>query len=265
MPNTVNELRRAAACARSSLAQIATIRLVLKLKQGYIDKESDTHIKNPSIIRSGYSDDLTKETQELFIPFKLYLTECPPENPSPGTLFNSGILFNKSAVLLADAVLSKYLKEIYVIMKPIKNWSNEHDSRQGSLTAQIHILFVGDSENNVAPLLSYNNLSAKFKHVKFLDQLRHVIMHNQGEVDGCFYRKCGVDPVSGNSIPSEPQLWGLPSNWTESFFAGTLDEFKKYFELEKQIQIPIENIFGLLKEALQFIDDVCDLCINEIK
>lgn len=253
MQNITDDLRRASMCAKSHLAQIAAIRLVLIEKQDSVDKESAACIQDPSIIR-GYNDDLTKETQELFKPFESYFTECPPKHLS-------GHFFNKALVLLADAVLHKYLKEIYTIMKPVKGWSGDLPN---SLSGQIRVLFIGNPNGNVASLLPYNSLFPKFDHVKFLDQLRHVIIHNIGEVDKSFYKECGVDPDSGNSISLRAQLWGLPSGWTDPFFADTLDEFKKYFKLGDQIHLPIDRIFGLLKEAFLFINDICDLCIKEV-
>lgn len=245
--------------AKSHLAQIAATRYILKVTQDRdkIKEQIETIINNPEGV--GFvSNILTKETKELFANFESYYRDHYPE-------YDPGHLFNQSTVLLADAVLHKYLKNIYKELQPVKGWTIKLPN---SLTGQIQVLFVGKNDPDPIkcrnPLLVYNGFFAKFHHVMFLDQIRHVVIHNQGVVDDSFYRCCGIDPVSGNPIPSNPGLWGLPSDWNAPFFVDNLQDFKAYFEIGKQIHLPIDKVFGLLAESFTFIDDVHAISKNEL-
>jgi len=251
MTTAISAIDKIRCYARSHLAQIAATRYVLKgaqSKNGIIE-QIEAVVNNPENV--GFVDDIfTQETQKLFSNFKSYYQEYHPE-------YDPGHIFNQSTVLLADAVLHKYLKNVYEVLKPTKGWTANLPK---SLTGQIQVLFIGKSDLDPskcrAPLLIYNGFYAKFHHVKFLDQIRHIVIHNQGEIDDYFYRYCGIDPTSGNAIPSDPGLWGLPSDWTYPFFKESIDDFKAYFEIGKQIHLPIEKVFGLLAESFTFIDDV---------
>lgn len=259
MTNTTFGLDGVHHYARSHLAQITATRYILKVTQDRdrIKEQIETVIDSPEKVEF-VSNILTQETQGLFANFKSYYQEYNPE-------YEPGHLFNQSTVLLADAVLHKYLKNVYEVLKPAKGWTIKLPN---SLTGQIQVLFVGKEDRDPSkgrdPLLSYDRFFAKFHHVMFLDQIRHIIIHNQGEVDDSFYRCCGIDPESGDPIPSNPGLWGLPSDWTAPFFVDNLDDFNAYFEISKQIHLPIDKIFGLLAESFMFIDDVHAISKNEM-
>jgi len=259
MTTAISAIDKICYYARSHLAQIAATRYVLKGTQGKngIIEQIEAVVNNPQIV--GFVDaTLTAETQKVFSDFKSYYQEYHPE-------YDPGHIFNQSTVMLADAVLHKYLKDVYEVLRPIKGWTADLPK---SLTGQIQVLFIGktdpDPSKRRTPLLVYEGFYAKFRHMKFLDQIRHIVIHNQGKIDDSFYTCCGIDPISGNAIPSDPGLWGLPSDWTFPFFTNTINDFKAYFEIGKQINLPIEKVFGLLAESFTFIDDVHTISNSEL-
>lgn len=245
-----HKITKLAAKARSHIAQIAASRFVLKALQtkGTIDKLMEITIQTPDKARF-FGRYLDEHNQKTFKKFNEYYKSYPPE-------YSVGHTYNMSAVLLVDGVLQKYLKELYILVKSVLGWD---DKLPNSLSALIRKIFIGNSSNNTKPLLDYSGLYTKYKHVLFLDQLRHVIIHNQGEVDDDFYKKCGIDPVTGTPTSIDPALWGLPSDWVDPFFKDNIEEFKDYFVLGSQVGLPINKVLGLFTECFVFIDDVEEL------
>jgi len=252
--NNIEQIKNISACARSHLAQAVSVRLALKTKQDDISELAHSIIRNPTCIK-GYTDTLTNETQSLFKKFDTYISEYQPD-------YDPGHLFNMTTVLLANSIIQKFIKQIFDIMQPLLGWSRKN--WRDSLTSQLNKLFVYDSENSGNPLLQYDEFIGKFKHVKFLDQLRHIIIHNRGFVDDKFYNNCGIDPKTLQRTSCNNELWGLPSNWTDPFFTSSPNEFTTYFVLADQVHLPIDRVFGLLSECFVFIDDVSQICISEL-
>ena len=245
-----HKITKLAAKARSHIAQIAASRFVLKVLQtkGTLDKLMEITIQTPDKAR--FCDRyLHEHHQKTFKKFNEYYKSYPPE-------YSPGHTYNMSAVLLVDAVLHKYLKELYILVKSVLGWD---DKPPNSLTALIIKIFIGNSSNNTEPLLDYSGSYIKYNHLRFLDQLRHIIIHNQGEVDDNFYKNCGIDPVTGTASSIDPALWGLPSNWVEPFFKNSIEEFKNYFVLGSQVHLPINKVLDLFTECFVFIDDVEEL------
>lgn len=245
------ELVRVRDCARSHLAQAVAVRLALKVKQEEIAALAQSQIEHPDIIQ-GYTDALTKETQALFANFQGYISVYAPE-------YGPGHLFNMSTVLLATSIMDRYMRDIVDVLRPVLGWPQGGWKR--SLTAHLDRLFVSAKNS---PLLRYDIFPEKFRHVKFLDQLRHVIIHNRGIIDEKFYAQCGIDPQNRQKIPVDNELWGLPSKWTDPFFTRTPEEFISYFGLGGQVQLPIDKVFGLLSECFMFIEDVSQISINKL-
>jgi len=248
--NNSDELKMAARKARYFLAQLTCTRYVLKYFQScnVIDSRVAHFIDHPEDVR--FQDEtLERETQKLFQAFGKYFDEySSAEDP--------GHLFNKSTVLIADSVLQKYLEEIIKVMQPIKGW--EVQKWPNSLGGLIAKLFLGDS------LLDYERYPERFKHVKFLDQLRHVIIHKRGEVDKQFHLNCGIEVDGEEPRDSWPELWGLTTDWSYPFFKDNKEEFRDYFKIGEQIRLPIDKVFGLLKECFIFVDEVLEICLREL-
>lgn len=247
----IDGLKKANAKAGYFLAQLTSTRYVLKCLQDndqidpriahFIDNPKDVHFQDAK---------LKEETQNLFESFgKIYDEYSSDESP--------GHIFNKSTVLIADSILQKFLEEIIAVMQPIKNWNIE--KWPNSLSGLIAKLFIAD------PLLRYDSYPQRFKHVKFLDQLRHVIIHKRGEVDKDFYLQCGIEYMGEQPKTNWPELWGLPTDWSYNFFVDDVEEFKNYFKVMEQIRLPIDKVFGILKECFAFIDDVLEICLDELK
>ena len=248
--NNADGLKMAARKARYFLAQLASTRYVLKCFQSdnVIDSCVAHFIDHPEDVRF-QGETLERETQELFQAFGKYFDEYSSDE-------NPGHLFNKSTVLIADSVLQKYLEEIIIVMQPIKEWQVEQ--WPNSLGGLIAKLFLGDS------LLDYDKYPERFKHVKFLDQLRHVIIHKRGEVDKRFHLNCGIEIDGEEPKDSWPKLWGLTTDWSYPFFKDNEEEFKEYFKIGEQISLPIDKVFGLLKECFIFVDEVLEICLREL-
>ena len=252
--NNLEQIKNITACARSHLAQTVSVRLALKTKQDDISALAYSIIRDPTCIK-GYADTLTRETQALFKNFDTYISVCQPD-------YDPGHLFNMSTVLLANSIIQKFIKDIFDVMQPLFSWSRRN--WKYSLTSQLNTLFISNSENSGNPLLQYDGFLGKFKHVKFLDQLRHIIIHNRGFVDKKFYKNCGIDPTTMQRTFCNNELWGLPSDWTDPFFTNDPNEFTTYFVLGDQVHLPINRVFGLLSECFVFIDDVSQICISEL-
>jgi hypothetical protein len=248
--NNGDELKKAARKARYFLAQLTSTRYVLKCFQSgnVIDSCVAHFIDHPEDVRF-QGETLERETQKLFQDFGKYFTEYSSDE-------NPGHLFNKSTVLIADSVLQKYLEEIIAVMQPIKEWQVE--KWPNSLGGLIAKLFLGDS------LLDYDKYPGRFKHVKFLDQLRHVIIHKRGEVDKQFHLNCGIEVDGEVPKDSWPELWGLTTDWSYPFFKDNKEEFQEYFKIGEQISLPIDKVFGLLKECFIFVNEVLKICLREL-
>lgn len=241
-------------CARSHLAQVVSVRLALKVRQEEIAAQAQSYIEHPNTIR-GYTDALTKETQALFAKFQGYVLVHMPE-------YDPGHLFNMSTVLLATSIMERYVRDILDVLRAALDLSGIK-SNQG-LTSNLKNLFDSNPSREDDPLLKYDKFPQKLKHVKFLDQLRHIIIHNRGFVDGQFYKKCGINPQTKQKIPGDNELWGVPSNWTDPFFTSTPEDFISYFGLGGQVQLPIDKVFGLLSECFMFIEDVSQISMNKL-
>ena len=56
----------------------------------------------------------------------------------------------------------------------------------------------------------------------------------------------------------------MTTDWGYPFFADDVEEFKDYFRIGEQIGLPIDKVFGLLKECFLFVDDVLDISRGEV-
>jgi len=253
-----DRMRVAFGKARTHLAQIASVRYTLQgIKDDIVEPRSQHYVKTPKDVEF-YDENLTKEIQKLFEPFASYYDNFKPD-------YTCGHLFNMAVVLTADSALQVLLDNIFAIFKEKKGWG-EDDFKQSigwkkaklknSVDLKIESLFGADG------LIKKDSIAKQGDCIKFLEQLRHLVTHCGGVVDQDFYLNCGVNPTTKkpDDTKRKVSLMNLPDSIEEK----DIQAFCDYFKLDKQVGIPIEKLFRILKEALEFIYEIEMICQKEI-
>ena len=257
MRNYKATIANSTARARTHVAQIASVRYTLQtIKDSIVGPCARHYVCNPNDVRFG-CDNLTKEIQNLFKDFKSFYDQHEPD-------YTPGHLFNMSVVLTIDAVLQRYLDEVFDVFLEARKWDEETlkdatDWKEGklkrSVNSKLRSLF-GEKG-----LIKQNAVVETKDSIKFLEQLRHMVTHCGGIVDNDFYLHCGVNPTSKKLDDSKRRL--ILSNLPESIDERDVDSFCSYFVIGDQVGLPIEKLVRLEKEAVSFIGDIHDICIAE--
>lgn len=253
-----DQMKLAFGKARTHLAQIASVRYTLQIiKDDTVEPRSQHYVKTPKDVKFN-DDNLTKEIQELFEPFASYYDTFKPD-------YTCGHLFNMAVVLTADSVLQVLLDDIFSIFKEKKGWGEDNfkksigwkkDKLKNSVYLKIESLFGADG------LIKKDSIATQSDTIKFLEQLRHLVTHCGGLVDQDFYLNCGINPTTKkpDNTRSKISLMNLPDSIEEK----DITAFCKYFELDRQIGLPIEKLIRILKEAFDFICEIEEICQKEI-
>ena len=245
MSNTSNiqsDLRGLAKDAKCDLSWLAAIHVITKSSQQnilpqaaklLISPESNLSVQNlpPAEAKRKHA-----EAMKAFDTFSNCATEPPGQDP--------GHYLNKSAILYADAILQAFLDKSYESVATHKNLSQKCLKK----------VSIGGKLQELASLIDEARLKTA-KHVKFISQLRHIITHNNGFVNGKFLKNCGIDfpnmALGANKTPLwDTNIWPDEGTFLKSYQPPSNNN-------QFQASLAIDSvIIPYLKHSIDFIGEI---------
>ena len=246
MPNNQSvksDLEGLAKDARRDIAWLAAIHVITKSRQQDILPQAAQLLlcpeNNLSIQNMPPAEAKRKHAHavEAFNAFCDCATEPPGQDP--------GHYLNKSAILYTDAILQAFLDKSYEVVAAHKNLPDKC----------LKMASVGGKLQKLASLSIDESKLKTAKHVKFISQLRHIITHNNGFVNGKFLKNCGIDfpnmALGANKTPLwDTNIWPDEGTFLKSYQPPSNNN-------QFQASLAIDSvIIPYLKHSIDFIDEI---------
>jgi hypothetical protein len=221
---------------------LAAIHVIIKSKQQHILPQAEQLFSSPQnnlAIQNLPPNEAKQKHEESVRAFTVF-SDCASEPPGQ----DPGHYLNKSAILYADAILQAFLDKSYECVATHKNLTQKSLKKAS----------VGGKLQELASLIDESQISAA-KHVKFISQLRHIITHNNGFVDGKFLKNCGIDFPNRAVAVNKAPLWDTSIWPDEGTFLNAYQPPSQNTQFQASLAIDTV-IIPYLKHSVDFINEI---------
>ena len=245
--------------AKRDLAWLAAVHQGIKQFQGQAGEIAKSLLAWPELVLREPVDDRPptelRAAWERTVGDFAYLRSSAVKPPRD----NPGHYLNKAAVVYAVSILEDFLPKAF----EAAFGKNELEGK-ASLDKQIAFI-QGATPTNFA--LCDSGAAAKLekgatkyvkdfedlaRHVLFMAQQRHVIVHNYGEVNNRFLEMCGIEPNTGRLKSGAKQLWDS-AVWRDE--AAFLENNPMGGDLDLTIN---SVIVPYIRHAVEFVDEAVE-------
>lgn len=239
------EIKEFGMAAKCDLAWLAAIHVAIKSIQQNIPAIATELLTNPvanlriSIYPPANGQKVLKKAIDSFNIFGACALVPASQDP--------GHYLNKSAILYADAIINAFLDKAYIAIAVEKGF-DQKELKKASISGKLSEIEA--CSNHFLNVSSLNSA----KHAKFLAQLRHIITHQNGFVDGVFLKNCGID------YPNLQMKQGASPLWDQHIWPDLnafLGSYKPPQNSQKyQASLAIEKvIIPYLEHSIEFVDE----------